>query len=120
VRPPTKQDNIINDDDKSPLTPEPLTEKFQPEADATAEQQSLPVGWRDKLKRFLNLSGQAIRSTADLERQLIFSLNPKKWPTLKQLRHCGRIFTKLEKKILTGCAIVIVVAAMWLPRRFLH
>ncbi|OGL60101.1 hypothetical protein A3H10_05220 [Candidatus Uhrbacteria bacterium RIFCSPLOWO2_12_FULL_46_10] len=153
MRPPTKQDNIINDDDKSPLTPESLTpaprrggvrgsaprnhetkgdtgtrpndpvgrvppwdstETFQPEADATAEQQSLPVGWRDKLKRFLNLSGQAIRSTADLERQLIFSLNPKKWPTLKQLRHCGRIFTKLEKKILTGCAIVIVVAAMWL------
>ena len=70
--------------------------------------------WRDRFTGLLNISKRTLKSTADLERQIIFSLNPKKWPTLKQLRHCGRVLNIKEKNVLTGCAIVIFVSVIWL------
>lgn len=109
-----------NDDESSWIDREQPPEIISMENDERVpdDESSIPP-WRQKLNKLLGVSKHAIESTANLERQLIFSLNPKRWPTLKQLRHCGRILTRRERQTLVGCAIVIVVAMIWLAARFL-
>ena len=63
---------------------------------------------------FGSFSREAITNTAELERQLLRSLQPSTWPTLRQLRHSYRIFPPAERRIMTGCFVVIVAASVWL------
>ncbi|OGL85649.1 hypothetical protein A3I40_00065 [Candidatus Uhrbacteria bacterium RIFCSPLOWO2_02_FULL_48_12] len=109
-----------NDAKSPPAAPEQPPEIIGPENDERVPSEEPPTpAWRQKLDKLLGVSKHAIESTANLERQLIFSLNPKRWPTLKQLRHCGRVLAKRERQTLLGCAIVIIVATMWLAARLL-
>lgn len=109
-----------NDDESSRIDREQSPEIISAENDERVpSEETLTPPWQKKLDKLLGVSKHAIESTANLERQLIFSLNPKRWPTLKQLRHCGRILAKWERQTLIGCAIVIVVATMWLAARLL-
>ncbi len=88
-----------------------LRKKIQTEAlseTAPAEHPATPSRWT----RWLNQLRP--ERAFDLERQLIVSLRESKIPTLRQLRHAGRIFTKRERTILVSCLGVIAISLVWI------
>ncbi len=63
---------------------------------------------------FIDVSEHFVQRAVDLERQLLFSLNPTKWPSIKQLRHSGRVFSIRERRLLLAAGAIIAVALIWI------
>lgn len=91
---------------KSPSPPAPVVVSSSESTTA-----SEPTRFRRLIKKITPSSKQ---KAADLERQILFSLRAVKWPSLRQLRHSGRVFNNVEKRILVGCFALITASTVWL------
>src|SRR3989338_9306949 len=50
----------------------------------------------------------------ELERRLIRSLHPQRWPNFKQLRHSYQVFGSKERRIVTICLAAALTSTVWL------
>lgn len=73
-----------------------------------------PRWWSRFWRNINHWLGETVQETVDLEQRLIRSLFANHWPTWRQLKQMGYVFTKRERRVVAVSLGVVVVCLIWI------